>query len=149
MTFAYLFCYLPGLVINFPLLPEKRISQWVSIRCKRKLNPVSDNLMIVEELGLIDFYVSFQSFSSLGTKTIAPVIQPITNLYVYTGISMVQDSWWMYDSRTDPMDRLGHPELCTFQNHRSCPRAPGLAPLKGPPREKEHLRDSLREGLAG
>jgi len=81
-TFAYLFRYLSSLIITLPLLPEKRISRRVSIRCKGKLNPVGDNLTIVEELSLIDFYVSLQTFGSLGTKTIAPVIQAITNLYI-------------------------------------------------------------------
>ena len=82
MTFAYLFGYLPRLVIYFPLLPEKGICWWVSISCKAKLNPVRNNLLIVKKLGLIDFDVSLQSFSSLGTKAIAPVIQVVTNLYV-------------------------------------------------------------------
>jgi hypothetical protein len=74
ITFAYLFCYLSSLIINFPLPPKKGISRWVSISCKVKFNPVGDNLMIVEVIRLINFYVSLQSFGSLGTKTIAPVI---------------------------------------------------------------------------
>ena len=74
ITFAYLFCYLSSVVINFPILLKKGISWWVSISCKIKLNPVSDNLTIVEVFGLINFDVSRQSFGSLGTKTVAPVI---------------------------------------------------------------------------
>jgi hypothetical protein len=82
IAYAYLFCNLSSLVINIPLFPEERICWWISIRCKVKLNPVSDNLTIVEEFSLIDFNVPLQGFGGLGTKPIAPVIQAITNLYV-------------------------------------------------------------------
>jgi hypothetical protein len=74
ITSAYLFFNLSSLVIDLPFLPKIGISRRVSISCKAKFNPVGDNLTIVEKFGLINFYVSLQSFGSLRTKTIAPVI---------------------------------------------------------------------------
>jgi hypothetical protein len=80
---AYLFSNLSSVIINIPPLPKKEISWQVSMRCEVKFNPVDDNLAIIEKICLINLYISFQSFSSLGAKPIAPVIQAITNLNVY------------------------------------------------------------------
>ena len=80
---AYLFSNLSGVIINIPPLSKKGISWWVSMRCEVEFNPVDDNLVIVEKICLIDLYISFQSFSSLGAKPIAPVIQAITDLNIY------------------------------------------------------------------
>lgn len=47
------------------------------------------------------------------------------------------------------MDQLGDSEQCTVQGHKCCPQAPGLAPLKDLPRERETQQDSWQEELAG
>jgi hypothetical protein len=80
---AYLFHNLSSVIIDIPLLPKERISWQIFIRCKAKFAPVDNNLVIVEMFCLIDLDVPFQSFTSLGTKPIVPVIPVITNLSVY------------------------------------------------------------------
>ena len=80
---AYLFSNLSSVIINIPPLPKKGISRWVSMRCEVKFNPVDDNLAIIEKICLINLYISFQSFSSLGAKPIVSVIQAITDLNIY------------------------------------------------------------------